>query len=58
MDAQFGLIPDLKKLATLLNERAGIVEHGLFLGMASDLIIAGTKRIEHLISLPNYLMNS
>jgi len=45
MDAQFGPIPDLKKLATLLNERAGIVEHGLFLGMASDLIIAGTKRI-------------
>lgn len=50
LEAQFGPIPDLKKLATLLNERAGIVEHGLFLGMASDLIIAGTKKIEHLRS--------
>jgi len=47
LDAQFGPISDLKKLASLLNERAGIVEHGLFLGMASDVIIAGTKRISH-----------
>lgn len=50
LDAHFGPISDLKKLATLLNERAGIVEHGLFLGMASDVIIAGTKRINHLKS--------
>ena len=50
LDAQFGQISDLKKLASLLNERAGIVEHGLFLGMASDIIIAGKKRISHLRS--------
>jgi ribose 5-phosphate isomerase A len=48
LDAHFGPIPDLKKLATLLNERAGIVEHGLFLETASDVIIAGTKKISHL----------
>jgi ribose 5-phosphate isomerase A len=48
LDAHFGPIPDLKKLASLLNERAGIVEHGLFLEMASDVIIAGTKKISHL----------
>jgi ribose 5-phosphate isomerase A len=48
LDAHFGPISDLKKLAVLLNERAGIVEHGLFVEMASDVIIAWTKRIEHL----------
>jgi ribose 5-phosphate isomerase A len=50
LDAHFGPISDLKKLAGLLNERAGIVEHGLFVEMASDVIIAGTKGIEHLRS--------
>jgi ribose 5-phosphate isomerase A len=48
LEAHFGPIADLKKLATLLNERAGIVEHGLFLGMASDVIVADTKGIKHL----------
>lgn len=51
LDAKFGPIPDLKKLAVLLNERAGIAEHGLFLGTASDVIIAGTKKINHLRSV-------
>jgi ribose 5-phosphate isomerase A len=50
LDAHFGPISDLKKLAGLLNERAGIVEHGLFVEMASDVIIVGTKGIEHLMS--------
>ena len=48
LDAHFGPISDLKKLATLLNERAGIVEHGLFLDMASDAIVAGAQGIKHL----------
>lgn len=50
LDAHFGPIPDLKKLAALLSQRAGIVEHGLFLEMASDVIIAGTKKTNHLKS--------
>jgi len=48
LDAHFGPISDLKKLTALLNERAGIVEHGLFLGMASDVIVAGAQGIKHL----------
>ena len=48
LEAHFGPIADLKKLATLINERAGIVEHALFLGMASDVIVADTKGIKHL----------
>lgn len=51
LDAYFGPISDIKKLAALLNERAGIVEHGLFLGMASDVIIAGIKKVSHLRSV-------
>ena len=48
LDAHFGPISDLKKLAALLNERAGIVEHGLFLEMASDVIVAGAQGIKRL----------
>jgi ribose 5-phosphate isomerase A len=31
-----------------LNSRAGIVEHGLFLGLAHDVIVAGQEGIRHL----------
>jgi ribose 5-phosphate isomerase A len=48
LDADFGPITDPKKLALLLNERAGIVEHGLFLEIASDVIVAETEGIRHL----------
>jgi ribose 5-phosphate isomerase A len=30
-----------------LNARTGIVEHGLFLGMATDLLVAGDDGIEY-----------
>lgn len=36
---------DLYDLATRLNERAGIVEPGLFLGLTTDLIVAGQRGI-------------
>jgi ribose 5-phosphate isomerase A len=47
LDCDFGPITDLAGLAENLNRRAGIVEHGLFLELASDVIIAGPAGIEH-----------
>jgi ribose 5-phosphate isomerase A len=35
-------------LAEKIKNRAGIVEHGLFLGLASDVIVAGSGGIRHL----------
>lgn len=44
LDARFpGGIPDPWRLAQALSARAGIVEHGLFLGMA-DVIVVGTLK--------------
>ncbi len=48
MDCHFGPISDPAQLAARLNERAGIVEHGLFLGLATDLIVASGEGIRHL----------
>lgn len=48
LDADFGPIADPAKLAALLGGRAGIVEHGLFLELASDVIVAGAEGIRHL----------
>ena len=48
LDADFGQIADPEKLAALLQSRAGIVEHGLFLGLASDVIVAKADGIQHL----------
>jgi ribose 5-phosphate isomerase A len=47
LDADFGPIADLEKLAAMLDSRAGIVEHGLFLGLTSDVIVAGAEGIRH-----------
>jgi ribose 5-phosphate isomerase A len=47
LDCHFGPLGDAVRLATVLSERAGIVEHGLFIGMATDLVIAGARGIEH-----------
>jgi len=38
-------IPDLAALARVLADRPGIVEHGLFLGMATEVVVAGHKGI-------------
>ena len=48
LDANFGKMADPDDLAARLNERAGIVEHGLFLGLASDVIVAAEDNIHHL----------
>lgn len=47
LDANFGPIPDVEALARALNDRAGIVEHGLFLGLVTDLIVAASEGISH-----------
>ena len=48
LDTNFGPISDPGGLVSRLNERAGIIEHGLFLGLATDVIVAGAKDIRHL----------
>ncbi len=39
LDANFGMIQDPAALATKLSARIGIVEHGLFVGLASEVIV-------------------
>ena len=41
LDCACGEISDPKGLATLLSSVPGIVEHGLFIGLASEVILAG-----------------
>ena len=47
LDCAFGPIADPAWLAATLGARAGIVEHGLFIGLTTDLIVAGSDGIEH-----------
>ena len=48
LDTNFGPISNPGELVAGLNARAGIVEHGLFLGLATDVIVAGQDDIRHL----------
>jgi ribose 5-phosphate isomerase A len=48
IDAAFGAIPDPERLAAHLVGVPGIVEHGLFLGLASEALIAGPDGVETL----------
>lgn len=48
VDCAFGPMADPAALADALAGRAGIVEHGLFLDLATDLIVAGVDGIRHL----------
>ncbi len=48
LDCDFGAIQDAAALDKTLNARAGIAEHGLFIGMARDVIVAGADGIRHL----------
>ena len=45
LDAALGKIPDPQALAARLAEIPGVVEHGLFLGLAKVAIIAGASGI-------------
>ena len=47
LDSRFGPIADAAPLACALGARAGIVEHGLFIGIAQDLIVAGATGVRH-----------
>jgi len=48
LDCHFGPISDLDTLARALKQRSGIVEHGLFLGLATELIVAGAEGVRRL----------
>jgi ribose 5-phosphate isomerase A len=48
LDADFGPIADPKRLAGKLSRRPGVVEHGLFIGLATDVIVAGGAGVRHL----------
>jgi ribose 5-phosphate isomerase A len=51
LDCHFGPLADphaLAALAARLDGRAGIVEHGLFLGLASEVIVAGPDGVRRL----------
>ena len=48
LDCRFGPIADAPALSRQLNARAGITAHGLFLGLATDVIVAGSGGIRHL----------
>jgi len=47
LDCRFGPIADARQLAAALSARAGIVEHGLFIGLVHDLIVASAQGIQH-----------
>jgi ribose 5-phosphate isomerase A len=48
LDSAFGPIADPAQLASRLGGRAGIVGHGLFLGLATEVIVAGVDGIRHI----------
>ena len=48
LDCCFGRIPDAEGLARRLSEMPGVVEHGLFIGMASTVIFASGSDIVEL----------
>ncbi len=48
LDCCFGQIPDADALARMLSDTPGVVEHGLFIGMAGVVIVAGGNEIVEL----------
>ena len=48
LDCAFGVIPSPGQLAAKLDEIVGVVEHGLFLGMTSRVLVAGPNGVETL----------
>jgi ribose 5-phosphate isomerase A len=45
VDAHLGRIEDAPRLASLLNAIPGVVEHGLFIGLACTVVLAGAQGI-------------
>jgi ribose 5-phosphate isomerase A len=48
LDCRFGKIPDADGLARHLSDMPGVVEHGLFIGMASVVLVANGREIVEL----------
>jgi ribose 5-phosphate isomerase A len=48
LDCSFGQIPDAPALARTLSDMPGIVEHGLFIGMATVVLIAHEAQVTEL----------
>ena len=48
LDSAFGPISDPVSLGARLDARTGIVAHGLFLGLATEVIVAGASGIRYL----------
>jgi len=48
IDCDFGVIEKPSELAQILNQRAGIVEHGLFINLATDLIVPVNNEVKHI----------
>jgi ribose 5-phosphate isomerase A len=46
LDCAFGSIPDPEALAARLNAIPGVVEHGLFIGLAKTILCAGESGVE------------
>jgi ribose 5-phosphate isomerase A len=46
LDCAFGPIQDVKSLADELDRMVGVVEHGLFLGMASEVRVGGPEGVQ------------
>lgn len=53
LDASFGRIPDTRALSDALHAVPGVVEHGLFLGLAHTAIIAGSDGVKSLHATPH-----
>jgi ribose 5-phosphate isomerase A len=49
LDCKFGEIDNPEGLAAALENHEGIVDHGLFLGLATDVIVAGASGIQRLV---------
>ena len=45
LDASFGRIPDARALSDMLHAIPGVVEHGLFLGLAGLAVVAGPNGV-------------
>lgn len=48
LDCDFGPIADVTALGQQIKSRTGIVEHGLFIGLATDVIVAGVDGVRQL----------
>ena len=48
VDCDFGPLSEPSKVAARLDARTGIVGHGLFLGLTTDLVVANAKGVRHI----------